>query len=139
MPTKSLSPLQQTLLLTGTVLALLATAAILAVLTTTVTGSEAFGLVAAVSGGTALAGGLAISPATPTTNLIPHTVLILAVLAMTVALTLQHVWTGVEVTGIFGFITGGGIMGAGSGVAVAEGAKVAAAKTPQPVPELPAP
>lgn len=111
----------------GALLAVLAAAGILATTTSTLSGPQVFAMIGFIAGGTAVAGGLALT--SPTTSLIPHLVLILAVLALTVALAVKHVFGSTEVDGVFTFILGGGAVGAGSGIITA---KVTAATLPPP-------
>lgn len=96
------------------VLALLAGAALLTVVSKTLTGGDVYGLVTVLAGGTAVAGGLALSSSTA--NIVPHVVLIVAVVGLTVAMALEHVFGSVEVQGVFEFILGGGSVGAGSNI-----------------------
>ena len=123
------SPTQQTLIVLTGVLSVLAAAAVLAVFTpSTVSGVQVFGIVTAVASGTAVLGGLALAATVSPSSAVPHFVLILAVIGLTVALALQHVWGGTEVTGIFGMVVGGGLAGAGVGtVQKANTAKMASA------------
>jgi len=105
------------------VLAVLAAAGVLAALTTTLNGAEVFALLTVIAGGTAVSGGLALGGTTGA-NLVPHIVLITAVLGLTVALAILKIFDSGEVTGVFGFILGGGAVGAGSSVTSAQDAAV---------------
>lgn len=91
------------------VLALLAAAGVLATVSNVLTGVQVYAIVSVIAGGAAVAGGIALSS---TSNLIPHLILILAVIGLTVAMALEHVFGTVEVTGVFGYILGGGAIGA---------------------------
>jgi hypothetical protein len=121
----NLTPTQKSLLLLAAVLGVLAAVSVLSVLTTTLSGSDVFMVVGAVAGGTAVAGGIALT-STPA-NVLPHIILILAVLGLMVALALEHVFGTAEVKGTVAFIVGGGIFGAGSNVTTAKAAAVARA------------
>jgi hypothetical protein len=123
----NLSPTVKAMLQLLAVLAVLAAAGILAVVTTTLTGTEVYAIITVVAGGTAVAGGLALS-ATPA-NMLPHLLLIAAVLGLTIALAVEKVFGSTEVVGVFGFILGGGALGAGSNIVAT---KVAAATHPLP-------
>jgi hypothetical protein len=124
----TLTALQKSLLQLGAVLAVLAAAGVLAVTTTTLDATQAFGIVGVIAGGTAVAGGIALT-ATPS-NMLPHIVLIAAVLGLMIALAIEGVWGQVEVTGVFTFIIGGGALGAGSSIVTTKVA--AAAHNPAP-------
>ena len=130
----NLTATQKSLLLLGAVLGVLAAAAVLSVFSTTLSGSDVFQVVAALGGGTAVAGGIALT-STPA-NVYPHLILIAAVLGLTVALALEHVFGATEVKGTLAFIIGGGIFGAGSNVTtttkVAQARAEAAAHVPAP-------
>ena len=95
---------QRALLQLAAVLVVLAAAGVLATVTTTLSGSEVYGIITVIAGGTAVAGGLALS-ATPA-NYLPHLLLIAAVLGLTVALAVEKVFGSTEVVGVFGFILG---------------------------------
>jgi hypothetical protein len=123
---------QRALLQLAAVLVVLAAAGVLATVTTTLSGSEVYGIITVIAGGTAVAGGLALS-ATPA-NYLPHLLLIAAVLGLTVALAVEKVFGSTEVVGVFGFILGGGALGAGSNIVAT---KVAAALHPQQPTPLP--
>ena len=98
------------------VLAVLAGASVMAVVSGTLDGTQVAGLVSIIAGSTAVAGGLTLAGDGKASDLVPHLILILAVIGMTVALALEHVYTSTEVTMILGFIIGGGGTGAGVGV-----------------------
>jgi hypothetical protein len=120
------------------VLAVLAGAAVMAVVSDTLTGTQVAGFVAIIAGSTAVAGGLTLAGDGNPSDLIPHLVLVLAVIGLTVALALEHVFTSTEVVLIFGFIIGGGGTGAGVGVTTARlNALAAAAAEPAIVKQLP--
>ena len=117
------TPLQKTLLLVVAALAVLAAGGALAVLTGTMSGDQLYGLVAVMAGSTAVAGGLAISSTGTGTNIVPHVVLILGVLGLTVAMALEHVFGATEVAGVFSFVVGGGTTGAVTGAVQAAAAR----------------
>ena len=94
------------------ILLALAAAGILATVAHILTGTDVFGIVSVLAGATALAGGLALS-VTPT-NLYPHLVLIAAVIGLTVAMGLTHIFVRADVVGVFGDIFGAGLLGAGA-------------------------
>src|ERR1019366_47164 len=96
------------------VLLVLAAAGVLATVGHILTGGDVYLLVSALAGGTSLAGGLALS-VTPT-NLYPHLILISAVIGLTVAMGLTHVFDHTAIQGIFGVIMGAGILGAGTNI-----------------------
>ena len=123
-----MTALQKSLLQLAAVLAVLSAAGVLATVTTTLTGTQVYAMVTVIAGGTAVAGGLALS-ATPA-NMLPHLLLIAAVLGLTIALAVQHVFGSTEVTGVFGFILGGGALGAGSNIVATKIAAANAAHNP---------
>lgn len=99
----------------GSVLVVLTAAAVLAVFEPpTMPAAGLYGLVGVIAGGTAVAGGIALT--TPSTSTVPHLILIAAVLGLTVAMAVQHIFGHTEVTGVFAFILGGGSVGAGTNV-----------------------
>src|ERR1035437_4463846 len=106
--------LQKPVLQVIVILLALAAVGVLATVAHVLTGSDVMGIVSVLAGGTALAGGLAIS-ASPT-NLCPHLVLITSVIGLTVAMALMHVFVQADVMGVFGFIFGAGVLGAGANV-----------------------
>jgi len=114
----------------ASILVILAAAGILAAMTTTLDGAQVYTLLAVIAGGTAVSGGLALG-GTTSTNLIPHTVLLIAVLGLAVALAMVKVFDSGEVVGVFGFVLGGGAVGAGS---VATSTQEAAAAAPAAAP-----
>ena len=98
----------------GVVLLLLAAAGVLATIGHVLTGGEVYSIVSVLAGGTSLAGGLALSVAPA--NLYPHLILIAAVIGLTVAMALTHLFGSTAVEGVFGFILGAGVLGAGSNI-----------------------
>lgn len=128
----TLTPLERSLLQLGAVLVVLAAAGVLAIVTNTITGVQVYAMITVIAGGTAVAGGLALTP--EPANLIPHLVLIAAVLGLTVALAVEKVFGSTEVIGVFGFILGGGALGAGSTIVASKVAAAAAAHVPPPPP-----
>ena len=92
------------------ILLALAAVGVLATVAHVLSGSDVMGIVSVFAGGTAIAGGLALG-ASPT-NLYPHLILIAAVIGLTVAMALMHVFVKADVMGTFGFIFGAGIGGA---------------------------
>jgi hypothetical protein len=98
------------------ILAVLAAISVLAVIGHTVTGSDAYGVLMLVAGGTAVAGGIILGSTVPNNALFAHVILILAVIGMLVALSLQHLFTSTQVVGVFSVILGGGSVGVGSSI-----------------------
>jgi hypothetical protein len=123
-----MTPTVKTFLQLAAVLVVLAAAGVLAVTTATLSGTEVYALVGFIAGGTAVAGGIALT-ATPA-NVIPHIILILAVLGLTIAMAEKSVFGNAEVTGVFTFIVGGGVLGAGSNIITTKLAKANAAHEP---------
>ena len=111
---------------TGTILVILAGVAILAYLDH-LTSSDAFSVIMLVGGGTAVAGGIALG-STPITGLIPHYILIAAVVAMTVALAIKGVFVPQQTIGVFSLILGAGAFGTGSAAVTT---KVALSEVPK--------
>ena len=111
------------------VLAILAAAGVLAVLSHTVSGAQVYTLVAAVLGGTAVVGGIALNLNSPST-VFPHLFVVLAIIGLTIAMALEHIFTSGEVSGIFGMIIGGGAIGAGSSAVSAKLTALGRASTP---------
>jgi hypothetical protein len=139
----NLSATNKALLQLAAVLAVLAAAGVLATVTTTLSGTEVYGIITVIAGGTAVAGGLALS-ATPA-NMLPHLLLIAGVLGLTIALAVEKVFTSTDVVGVFGFILGGGALGAGSNIVATKVAAMQHAQQfalppavdpPPPVPRL---
>jgi len=124
---------QRSLLQLASVLVVLAAAGILATVTTTLSGTQVYAIITVVAGGTAVAGGLALS-ATPS-NMLPHLLLIAAVLGLTVALAIEKVFGSTEVLGVFGFILGAGALGAGSNIVATKVAALQHAPAPPPAAE----
>jgi hypothetical protein len=119
-----MTPTVKAFLQLSAVLVVLAAAGVLAVTTATLSGTEVYALVGFIAGGTAVAGGIALT-ATPA-NVIPHIILILAVLGLTIAMAEKSVFGNAEVTGVFTFIVGGGVLGAGSNIITTKLAKAKA-------------
>jgi hypothetical protein len=132
----NLSGLTKSLLFSLVVLAGLGAVAIMAVYGP-LNGLEAYGMLMAVTTATAVSGGGILSGPTSNTNLLPHLLLILGILAMTTALGLQHVFTDGEVTGVFAGLFGGGIFGSGVTVVPATSAVIQEAVLDEAVDHLP--
>lgn len=135
----SVTPLQASMLLVGGILATLAAAGVLACTTSTLTGTQVFGLISVLAGSTAVAGGLSLTGPQPSgSGIIPHLIVILAILGLTVALATRNVFGNTEVVGVFGFILGGGAIGAGSQImnTKLQTQLNASQPPPQPVPEF---
>lgn len=98
------------------VLALLAGLATLAVEGTTVTGPYLLTIVLALASGVALLGGIVLGSPVPNGQTFPHLIFVVAVIGLTVAMALEHVWTADQVQYVVGAIIGGGLAGFGSTV-----------------------
>ncbi|MDE1904848.1 MAG: hypothetical protein KGH75_00170 [Rhodospirillales bacterium] len=125
-------------LLTVLVFALiLAGAGVLATVVTLLSGNEVYGLVMAIGGTTVLAGGIALAGPTTSTTFVPHLLLVAAVIALTIAMGIEHVFTSTQVTGVFYLVIGPGIAVAGGTLYAAQIRRVAAAFAPPPAPPSP--
>lgn len=95
------------------VLALLASVAVLTI-SNVITANDAYGFLGLVIGATAVAGTIVLSGPQDNSYLIPHVVILLAVLAFAVILGAKGYFTGTEIVGIFTVLIGGGSLAVGS-------------------------
>ena len=130
------------------VLALLAGSAVLTV-QGVITANDAYGFLGLVVGATAVAGTIVLSDANQSnSNLLPHVVIVLAIMGYTVALGSSGYFSGTEIVGIFSVLIGGGSLAMGTTTSTPTAAKIVPAPilgnppailTPTPVPSVPVP
>jgi hypothetical protein len=81
-----------------------------------VTGPYLLTIVLALASGVALLGGIVLGSPVPNGQTFPHLIFVVAVIGLTVAMALEHVWTADQVQYVVGAIIGGGLAGFGSTV-----------------------
>ena len=103
--TKGLPGLLLTLALLGMACALASTK--------TITGTQATSVILFLITATAVAGTITLVGPSSNVNLIPHLVIILAIIAAATVLGIRNTLTGAEVTNVIGALLGGGTIGVG--------------------------
>ena len=79
-----------------------------------ITGNDAMGFISLIVGATAVAGTILLSGQTPNVNLIPHLVIMVAIIGFATAMGLLGIFTGTNIVAILGVMIGGGTVGFGS-------------------------
>ncbi len=95
------------------VLAILGTTAYLTV-DGVLTSVMALGVLSLIVGATAVAGTIVLSGPQPNTDLVPHLVILLAIIGFVTALGAKGYFDGSDIVAIFGVLIGGGSVGLGS-------------------------
>ena len=103
------------------------------------TANDAMGFLSLVIGATAVAGTIVLAGPTSNANLIPHVVVLIAILGFVTAMGLLGIFTGTEIVAVLGVMIGGGSVGYGSVNPTPVPPTPVETPRPQPVPSITVP